>query len=107
MLSVTNLPKTTIVSTGKRGITIMDWKGFAWGVLFGTAGIRILSSRDAKTVYTYTTAAVLRGKDEVVKQATVLRENCSDIYEDAKEINRRRAEEDAVKVVTDEKPAQA
>ena len=35
---------------------------FAAGVLFGTAGIKILSSQDAKKVYTNCTAAVLRAK---------------------------------------------
>ena len=33
---------------------------FAGGVLFGTAGIKVLSGRDAKKVYTNCTAAVLR-----------------------------------------------
>ena len=33
---------------------------FAAGVLFGTAGLKILSSKDAKKVYSHTTAAVLR-----------------------------------------------
>ena len=33
---------------------------FAAGVLFGTAGLKILSSKDAKKVYAHTTAAVLR-----------------------------------------------
>ena len=32
---------------------------FAAGVIFGTAGIKILSSKDAKKVYTQCTAAVL------------------------------------------------
>ena len=36
---------------------------FAAGVLFGTAGIKALSSKDAKTVYTKVTAAVIRAKD--------------------------------------------
>ena len=36
---------------------------FAAGVLFGTAGIKLLSSKDAKKVYTECTAAVLRAKD--------------------------------------------
>ena len=36
---------------------------FAGGVLFGTAGIKILSSKDAKKVYTNCTAAVLRAKE--------------------------------------------
>ena len=35
---------------------------FAAGVLFGTAGIKILSSKDAKKLYTNCTAAVLRAK---------------------------------------------
>ena len=68
---------------GKLGI-------FAGGVLFGTAGIKILSGKDAKKVYTHCTAAVLRAKDTVVDQATVLQENCSDIYEEAKKINEDR-----------------
>ena len=60
---------------------------FAGGVLFGTAGIRILSSRDAKKVYTHATAAVLRAKEDVM----TLRENCGDILADAKAINEERA----------------
>ena len=75
----------------------MDWKRiaiFAGGVLFGTAGIKVLSGKDAKKVYTHGTAAVLRAKDMVVEQATVLQENCSDIYEEAKQINEERAAEE-------------
>ena len=64
---------------------------FAGGVLFGTAGIKVLSGKDARKVYTHGTAAVLRAKDMVVDQATVLQENCSDIYEGAKQINEERA----------------
>ena len=36
---------------------------FAGGLLFGTAGISILTSEDAKKVYTHCTAAVLRCRD--------------------------------------------
>lgn len=74
-----------------------NWKKFGTfvgGVLFGTAGIGILSSKDAKKLYTHVTAAVLRGKDCVVKKTTTLSENCSDIYHDAKDINEKRYEED-------------
>ena len=35
---------------------------FAAGVLFGTAGIKLLGSKDAKKVYAHTTAAALRAK---------------------------------------------
>jgi len=78
----------------------MNWSKlgiFAGGVLAGTAGIRILSSKDAKKVYTHCTAAVLRAKDVVVDQATILQENCQDIYEDAKRINndREKIEQDS------------
>lgn len=63
---------------------------FAGGALFGTGGVAILSSKDAKKVYTECTAAVLRGKDCVVKQANVLKENCEDIVADASDINEAR-----------------
>ena len=33
---------------------------FLGGTLFGSAGLKILSGRDARKVYTHTTAAVLR-----------------------------------------------
>ncbi len=39
---------------------------FAAGALFGTAGIKVLTSKDAKKVYAHTTAAVLRAKDSVM-----------------------------------------
>ena len=64
-------------------ITKVNWKKvgiFASGVLFGTAGIKALSSKDAKNVYTNCTAAVLRAKDCVMKTATNIQENAEDIY---------------------------
>ena len=72
----------------------MNWKKigiFALGTLFGLEGVKLLSSKDAKKVYTRCTAGVLRAKNSVLDQVTVLRENCSDIYEEAKEINEERA----------------
>ena len=74
---------------------------FAAGLLFGTAGIKVLSSKDAKKVYTHTTAAVLRAKDSVMETVTTVRENAEDIYADAKAINQQRAEEAAAAVVED------
>lgn len=64
---------------------------FAAGVLFGTAGIKILSSKDAKKVYTNCTAAVLRAKECVMKTATTVQENAQDIYAEAQQINEDRA----------------
>lgn len=66
---------------------------FVGGFLFGTAGVAVLSSKDAKKVYTHCTAAVLRGKDSVMKTAATVKENCGDIYVDAKDINEKRYEE--------------
>lgn len=74
---------------------------FAAGVLFGTAGIKILGSKDAKTVYAHTTAAALRAKDGVMKTVTTVRENAEDVYAEAKAINQRRADEAAAAVVED------
>ena len=76
---------------------------FAAGVLFGTAGIKILTSKDAKKLYTGCTAAVLRAKDCIMKTATNLQENAEDIYAEAKEINEERAAaEEAVEDVETE-----
>ena len=70
---------------------------FAGGVLFGTAGLKVLSSKDAKKVYTHTTAAALRAKECVMTTVTAIRENAGDILADARQINEeRQAAEDAV-----------
>ncbi|MDO4317587.1 MAG: DUF6110 family protein [Lachnospiraceae bacterium] len=76
----------------------VDWKKtgiFAAGVAFGTAGIKLLSSKDAKKVYTSCTAAFLRAKDSVMKTVTTVQENAEDILADAKQINEERAEKEA------------
>lgn len=77
-----------------------NWKNCVWflgGVLFGTAGIKVLSSKDAKKCYTHTTAAVLRAKECVMDTANKVQENCGDVLAEAKEINaQRQAKEDAV-----------
>ena len=65
---------------------------FAAGVLFGTAGI--LTSKDAKNIYTKCTAAVLRGKECVMKTVTSIQENAGDIYAGAQQINEDRAKEE-------------
>ena len=74
---------------------------FAAGVLFGTAGLKVLGSKDACKVYAHTTAAALRAKDSVMTTVTALREGAEDVYADAKAINERRAEAEAAAVVED------
>lgn len=66
---------------------------FAAGVLFGTAGIKVLSSKDAKKLYVSCTAAVLRAKECIMKTVSVIQENAEDIYAEAMEVNERRAAE--------------
>mgnify|MGYP006907839439 FL=1 len=68
---------------------------FAAGVLFGTAGIKVLSSKDAKKLYTNCTAAVLRAKNCVMKTATTVQENAEDILAEAQQINESRAAKEA------------
>ena len=72
---------------------------FAAGVLFGTAGLKLLSSKEAKSVYADTTAAVLRAKDCVMQAVTAVREGADDVYADAKAINDRRAAEAEPEVI--------
>lgn len=72
---------------------------FAGGVLFGSAGIKALSSKDAKKVYTQGTAAVLRVKDWLMKTATNVQENAEDILAEAKQINKDREESEAEEVL--------
>lgn len=87
MLKVTNLWNK--INWGKAGI-------FAAGVAFGTAGIKVLSSKDAKKAYTHCTAAALRAKESVMKTVSTVQENATDIYEEAKKINEERAEAEAI-----------
>ena len=66
---------------------------FVGGTLFGAYGFKLLGSKDAKKVYTHTTAAVLRCKDQVMRDVESVQENCSDILADAKAINEAKAAE--------------
>lgn len=75
---------------------------FAAGVLFGTAGVKVLGSKDAKKVYTNCTAAALRAKDCVMKTATTIQENAEDIYAEAKQINEERAAAEEAENIEDE-----
>lgn len=74
---------------------------FAGGVLFGTAGVKVLSSKDANKVYTNCTAAALRARDCVMKTATTVQENAEDILAEAQQINEKRAAEEAAAVQED------
>lgn len=76
---------------------------FAAGVLFGTAGIKALSSKDAKKVYVKSTATALRVKDYVMETVTNIQAEAEDIYAEAKALNtEREAEEEAANAVVEE-----
>ena len=66
---------------------------FVGGTLFGSYGFKLLGSKDARKDYTHTTAAVLRCKDQVMRDVESMQENCSDILADAKAINEAKAAE--------------
>ena len=74
---------------------------FVGGVVFGSAGFKILASKDAKKVYTQTTAAVLRMKDATMETVNKVQEQAGDILADAKAINETRAAEAAADVIED------
>ena len=74
---------------------------FLGGVVFGSAGFKVLSSKDAKKVYTQTTAAVLRMKDCTMQTVNKVQEEAGDILADAKAINESRAAEAAQEVIED------
>ena len=75
---------------------------FAAGVLFGTAGVKVLASRDAKKFYTGCTAAVLRARECVLKTAATIQANAEDIYAEAQQINEERVEKAAEAEYADE-----
>jgi hypothetical protein len=75
---------------------------FAGGVLFGSAGFKLLSSKDAKKAYTHATAAALRMKDSVMETVTSVQENASDILASAKDINEQRAAQEDIEVQADD-----
>lgn len=79
---------------------------FLGGVLFGTAGIKVLSGKDAKKAYTQCTAAALRAKDSVMETVTKIQENAEDIYAEAKQINLDREESEKAAEIASDIPAE-
>ena len=68
---------------------------FAGGALFGSFGIKLLSSKDAKKASVHATAAGLRMKDSVMETVTTVQENAADILASAKDLNEARAAKEA------------
>ena len=68
---------------------------FAGGTLFGSLGLKLLASKDAKKAYVHAAAAGLRMKDSVMETVTSVQENAADILASAKELNEARAAKEA------------
>lgn len=69
--------------------------------LLGVVGAKVLSSKDAKKVYTHVTAAVLRVREEVMTTVTTVKENAGDILADARQINENRAAAEEAEIIAD------
>ena len=63
---------------------------FAGGALFGSVGLKLLTSRDAKKVYTHLTAAGLRAQKSVMETVAAVQEEAADILAAAKDVNAER-----------------
>lgn len=68
---------------------------FVGGALFGSFGVKLLASKDAKNVYVHATAAGLRMKDSVMETVANVQENAADILASAKDLNEERAAKEA------------
>ena len=68
---------------------------FAGGTLFGSFGLKLLTSKEAKKAYIHATAAGLRMKDCVMGTVTAVQENAADIVASAKDLNEQRAAKEA------------
>ena len=80
---------------------------FVGGTLFGSAGLKILGSRDAKKVYTHAAAAALRCRDQVMRDVETVQEGFSDILADAKALNEERAAEERATYIEDTAASEA
>ena len=68
---------------------------FVGGTLFGSVGLKLLSSKDAKKAYIHAAAAGLRAKDSVMETVTTVQENAADILASARDLNEARAAKEA------------
>ncbi len=70
---------------------------FVGGTLFGSVGLKLLASNEAKNAYVHVAAAGLRAKDCTMETVTAVQESAADILADAKELNETRAAAKAAK----------
>lgn len=68
---------------------------FVGGMVFGSAGFKLLGSKDAKNCYTKALAAGMRGYDALAKSGQKLQSGAEEIVANAKEINEERKLQEA------------
>ena len=77
---------------------------FVGGALFGSVGLKLLSTREAKKAYVCATAVGLCAKDYVMETVTSVQENAADVLSSAKEMkaqweSKRNAEDEAAQIL--------
>lgn len=84
---------------------------FVGGTLFGSVGLKVLSSKEAKNIYVHAAAAGLRAKDSAMETVTAVQESAADILAEAKQLNETRAAKAAAEAaaaeIKDESAAEA
>ena len=70
----------------KKCLKLKNVAVFAGGVLFGTAGVKVLGSQDAKKLYINCLAAGLRAKECVMTTASNIQANAEDVLAEAKHV---------------------
>ena len=68
---------------------------FAGGALFGSVGLKLLASRDAKKAYTHLAAAGMRAQKSVMETVAAVQEEAADILAAAKDVNAEREAKEA------------
>lgn len=74
--------------------TLNNAKLFTAGLAVGTAGLKVLTSKDARKVYANVIAAGIRAKDSVLKTTEKIQASTGSILAEAQEINENRAKEE-------------
>ena len=59
---------------------------FAGGVAFGTVGLKLLSSKDAKKGYSVVLSKLYKAKDEVEGTISNIKQHADDVVADAKDL---------------------
>lgn len=75
---------------------------FLGGLVAGPLGLKVLASKEAKTVYAHVTAAALCAGESASRCMTQIREETDDILADAKQINAEKKDQ-AAEVIADVK----